>query len=75
MSFDMLIKEVESLAEPERRRLMAFMVALDDRGNAGYAQRLAEKIDDTTPERWLTPEQCARELGLPDAGPRIELMN
>jgi hypothetical protein len=66
MSFDTLIKEVESLADPERRKLMAFMVVLNDRGNAGYAQKLAEKIDDATPERWLTPEQCARELGLPD---------
>ena len=66
MSFDTLLKEVELLAESERRKLLAFMVAIEDRGSAGYAEKLARKIDDTTPERWLTPEQCARELGLPD---------
>ena len=66
MSFDTLLKEVESLAESERRKLLAFMVAIEDRGSADYAEKLARKIDDTTPGRWLTPEQCARELGLPD---------
>ena len=69
MSFDTLLKEVESLAEDERRKLLAFMVAIEDRGSAAYAEKLARKIDDTTPGRWLTPEQCARELGLPDDAP------
>ena len=63
MSFDTLLKEVESLAESERRKLH---VAIEDRGSADYAEKLARKIDDTTPGRWLTPEQCARELGLSD---------
>ena len=66
MSFDTLLKEVESLAESERRKLLAFMVAIEDRGSAGYAAKLARKIDDMTPGRWLTPEQCAQELGLPN---------
>ena len=66
MSFDTLLKEVESLAESERRKLLAFMVTLEDRGSADYAGKLARKIDDPTPGKWLTPEQCARELGLPD---------
>ncbi len=65
MSFDTLLKEVQSLAEPERRKLLAFMVALDDRGSSDYAEKLAMKIDDATPGRWLTLEQCAQELGLP----------
>jgi len=68
MSFDMLLKEVASLGEGERRRLLALMVAMDDRASAGYAEMLARKIDDQTPGRWLTPEECARELGLPDDG-------
>ena len=66
MSFDTLLKEVESLGDSERRKLLAFMVAAEDRASAGYAEKLARKIDDTSPERWFTPEQCARELGLPD---------
>ena len=69
MSFNTLLKEVESLAESERRKLLAFMVALEDRGSTDYPAKLARKIDDTTPARWLTPEQCARELGLPDDAP------
>ena len=69
MSFDTLLKEVESLGESERRKLLAFMVALEDRGSADYPQKLARKIDDATPGRWLTPEECARELGLPDEAP------
>jgi hypothetical protein len=66
MSFDALLKEVESLDDEERRRLLAFMVAMEDRSNAGYAEKLARKLDDTSPGRWLTPEQCERELGLSD---------
>jgi hypothetical protein len=65
MSFDTLLKEVESLADDERRRLLAFMVAMEDRASAGYAEKLARKMDDASPERWFTPEQCTRELGLP----------
>jgi len=66
MSFDSLLKEVESLDESERRKLLAFMVALEDRGNSGYQEKLARKIDDNTPGQWLTPEQCETELGLSD---------
>lgn len=66
MSFDMLLKEVQALGDDERRKLLAFIVTMEDRANAGYAEKLAAKIDDSAPERWLTPEQCARELGLSD---------
>ncbi len=64
MSFDVLKTEVQSLTAGERRRLMAFMVVLEDGTNAEYRAKLAQKIDDRSPERWLTPEQCERELGL-----------
>jgi len=66
MSFDSLLKEVETLGGSERRRLIAYMVALEDRSNSGYAGKLAEKIDNNSPERWLTVEECERELGLSD---------
>jgi hypothetical protein len=65
MSFDALLKEVESLADEERRRLLAFMVAMEDRASAGYAEKLARKLDAPSTEHWLTPEECSRELGLP----------
>ena len=69
MSFDTLKKEVESLAQEERRKLIAYMVVLEDHEQAGYREKLARKIDDRAPQNWLTPEQCERELGLPDEAP------
>ena len=69
MSLDTLFKEVESLADAERRKLLAFMVALEDRGQADYREMLARKIDDASPERWLTPEQCERALGIETGEP------
>ena len=53
-----------ALVPEERRKLMAFMVALEDGRRADYAASLAQRIDDATPGRWRTPEQCERELGL-----------
>ena len=69
MSFDTLKKEVESLAQEERRKLIAYMVVLEDHGQPGYREKLARKIQDRAPQNWLTPEQCERELGLADEAP------
>jgi hypothetical protein len=64
MSIEMLQSEVRSLPAEVRRKLMAFMVSLEDKARPGYAADLARKIDDKSPENWLTPEQVERELGL-----------
>lgn len=64
MSIEVLQHEVTALSSEQRRKLMAFMVTLEDRSRPGYAAELARKIDDKSPDRWLTPEQCERELGL-----------
>jgi hypothetical protein len=66
MSIDVLKTEVESLPGDERRKLMAFMVALEDKGRADYAAELARKIDDKSPGRWLTLEECEQKLAEPD---------
>jgi len=63
MSIEALKTEVRSLPAEERRKLMAFMVALDDEAQSGYAAKLAERIDDPSPDRWRTAEECERELG------------
>lgn len=63
----MLKSEVQSLTAVERRKLMAFMVVLEDQGRADYATKLAQKIDDKSPDRWLSAEQCEQELGLSDS--------
>jgi hypothetical protein len=65
MSFDALKIEIQTLSSQDRRKLMAFMVVLEDSARGDYAAKLAAKIDDKSPERWLTAEQCERELGLP----------
>ena len=64
MSLETLQIEVSALPSELRRKLMAFMVALEDRNRPDYAAELAQKIDDKSPGHWLTPEQCERELGL-----------
>ena len=64
MSFEALTAEVKTLSADARRKLMAFMVALQDEGREGYAAKLAAKIDDQSSERWLTPDQCEQKLGL-----------
>lgn len=64
MSFDLLKTELQALPADARRKLMAFMVALEDQARDGYAAKLAAKIDDKSPERWLTADDCERKLGL-----------
>ena len=64
MSLDALMKEAVTLDESERRRLMACLIALGDRERADYREKLARKIDDTSPGRWLSAEEIERELGL-----------
>ena len=64
MSIEALKSEVLALPEQERRKLMAFMVALQDEGRSEYANELARRIDDRSAAAWRTPEDCERELGL-----------
>ena len=66
MSIEVLQTKVSALSPEQRRQLMAFMVALEDRSRPAYAEELARKIDDQTPGRWLTPEQCEQKLGCED---------
>jgi hypothetical protein len=66
MSIEAIKQELRALPAEERRRLVAFMVTLDDQSQAGYADKLAQRINNRSPGQWLTPEQCERELGLSD---------
>jgi hypothetical protein len=66
MSIEAIKNELRALPSEERRKLMAFMVVLDDQERTDYAATLAKRIDDQSPERWLSPEECERELGLSD---------
>jgi hypothetical protein len=63
MSIEAIKGELRALPTAERRKLMAFMVVLDDQERADYAATMARRIDDQSPERWLTSEECERQLG------------
>ena len=65
MSFEALKSEVLALKSEERRRLLAMIVALNDTERPDYGAKHSQKIDDPSPDRWRTVEQCERELGLP----------
>jgi hypothetical protein len=64
MSIEALRSELRALPVGERRKLMAFMVVLEDEERGDYAAKLAQRIDDHSPEHWLSPETCERALGL-----------
>jgi hypothetical protein len=66
MSIEAIKSELRALPAEERRKLMAFMVVLEDQEREDYAAVLAKRIDDKSAGRWLTPEQCEKELGLSD---------
>ena len=53
----------EALPAEERRRLAAFLVSLRHKDLAGYRARMADKIDDKTPEKWLTLEEMDQRIG------------
>jgi len=66
MSIEAIQSELRALPSEERRKLMAFMVVLEDQSRADDATKLAQKIDDRSPDHWFTPEQCEQELKLND---------
>jgi hypothetical protein len=64
MSVEELEREVEGLDDAERRRLMAHLIALEDRKHTEYLEMLARRIDDKDPSHWITLEELEKRLGL-----------
>ena len=54
--------EIEALSVEERRRLAAFLVSLRHKDLADYRARMARKIDDDSPENWVTLEEMDHRL-------------
>jgi hypothetical protein len=46
--------EIASLAKEDRRELMGYMVALQISEDPGFRKALTERIDDRSPENWVT---------------------
>lgn len=64
MSIQEIKAEVEALPVDERRRLAAFLVALRHQDLADYRARMTEKIEDQSPEKWMTLEEFDERLGV-----------
>ncbi len=60
MNFETLKFEVESLPVAARRKLMAFMVALEDESCSNYAAYPTEKIETSSLNQLLTLEKHER---------------
>lgn len=62
MSIQEIQAEVEALPVDERRRLAALLVSLRHKDLADYRARMARKIDDDSPENWVTLEEMDQRL-------------
>lgn len=57
-----LKEEVASLAKDDRRELMGYMVALQIMEDPAFRRTLTERIDDESPENWVTLEELDAKL-------------
>ncbi len=62
MSILEIKSELEALPADDRRRLAAFLVSLRHKDLAGYRARMTQKIDDDTPENWVSLEEFDQRL-------------
>ena len=61
MSIELLQQELAALPAEERRRVQAFLIALQDSNDAAYRRKLSEKIDKPA-EKFATLEELDRRL-------------
>ena len=64
MNFAELQKSVSSLNLQDRRKLVAYLVSLEDSRDQQYKETLSRKIDDDNPDKWLSIEALNAKLGL-----------
>ena len=62
MSIDSLKQELSILSADDQRRLLAYLVALQEERNADYQEQLGRKIDDRDPSHFATLEELDRHL-------------
>jgi hypothetical protein len=63
MEVGVLKSELEALESKDRRQMIAFLLALEERENQAYRQELARRIDDKDPAHWITLVELDRRLG------------
>ena len=64
MEVGVLKSELEALASKDRRQVIAFLLALEERDNQVYRQELARRIDDKDPTHWISLDELDRRLGM-----------
>ncbi len=64
MEVGVLKAELEALESKDRRRMIAFLLALEERDNLAYRQEMARRIDDKDSTHWLTFDELDRRLHL-----------
>ncbi len=62
MSIQEIRSEVQALSVDGRRRLAAFLVSLRHKDLADYRARMAQRIDDHSPDNWVTLEEMDQRL-------------
>jgi cytochrome oxidase Cu insertion factor (SCO1/SenC/PrrC family) len=68
MTIATLKKALKTLTPQERRRMMAYLITLDDQDNTTYRRRLADKIDSRDPAQWVDLDDLPPRLGLAETG-------
>jgi hypothetical protein len=62
VSIQEIKSELQALPADERRELAAFLVSLRHKDLVGYRARMSDKIDDQSPENWVTLEELDQRL-------------
>jgi hypothetical protein len=65
--FDVTIREVAAWPDDQVRRFQAFLMTLRHRREQGTREKLAAKLDDVDPSRWISLEDAEKRLGLAEA--------
>jgi len=64
----MSIKEIKSemveLSAEARQELTAFLASLRHRDDPKYRKRMGHKIDDNSPDNWVTLDEFDKKLGI-----------
>ncbi|MEN3942670.1 hypothetical protein WJU23_15320 [Prosthecobacter sp. SYSU 5D2] len=67
MSLTTLMHEAAQLDTESQRKLIGYLVSLRDEQMPGHRQEMARRIDDQTPEKWLTLDQLDAKLAMLDS--------
>ena len=68
MDVGVLKSELAALDSKERRLLIAFLVALEEKNNDAYRRELARRIDDKEPDHWVSEDKLDQHLGFGGPG-------